>query len=349
MNKVSGISSPRSAVSLPVLVHAPYGEDMSTVARLLEREGVSVRRVVNGGDLRDMSFQDVGVFVLSQEGLTPRVLSLLAEQLVAQPNWAEVPLVLLLDHKVHSPAIIASLRKQLPRAKLIVLERPLRNTEFSSVVQGALASRRHQYAVRDHLAHQEELRRELNHRIKNILASVTGLFELSLRSAPDSQTLATDFRGRLQALGAVHTALYERSAQQLGLHRIVAATIAPLSADARIVVDGPDVDVETQVAEELALVLHELLTNALKHGALSTPRGQVAIRWRRIAGTPHRVAFEWLESGGPLVAEPRHRGYGTRFIDRTFPQYGGPRLKFNPEGLSARIELDVTDEQPQLS
>ena len=346
MNRDGAVSQSRPVAALPILVHAPYGKDTSIVAKLLEREGLSVRCVADGGDFRDLSFEEVGAFVLSQEGLTPRVLSILAEQLAAQPSWAEVPLVLLVDQKVHSPGIIASLRRRLPRAKLIVLERPVRNTEFSSVVHGALASRRHQYAVRDHLAHQEELRRELNHRIKNILASATGLFEMSLRSAPDSQTLATDFRGRLRALGAVHGALYERSAQQLGLHHIVAAMIAPLRADAKIVVEGPDIDVATQVAEELALVLHELTTNALKHGALSTACGQVVIRWRRIAGTTRRVAFDWLESGGPPVTEPQHRGYGTRFIERAFAQHGGPRLKFDPAGLRAHIELDVADEQP---
>lgn len=145
--------------------------------------------------------------------------------------------------------------------------------------------------VRDAIEREVELRLELNHRIKNILASVSSIFQMTRRGAVTVEELAKEFAGRLQALSKVHTAVFEAGEDEVALSSIVELTVSPYNSDglSRIHARGPDVSVSRNSATTIALCLHELITNAIKYGALSQKDGSVNIVWT-ILRTPHRYS-----------------------------------------------------------
>ncbi len=323
-----------------VLVHTPLDKDMQVLEDLLAGDHARTLRSDSATSLDHLLTDTVDALVVAQEGMTKRALEVLERHLGSQPSWSEMPIILLIDADLHVPKLISQLRGWLPRSKLIILQRPVRRTEFSTILQSVLAGRRHQYSVRDHLAYQEELRRELNHRIKNIFATVQALFEMSRRSAGDVDALTADYRGRLQALTAVHSRLYERSDKSIELRSLIDGVRAPFAVDEQIQADGPDVLISGEVAETAALALHELVTNALKYGGLSRQEGSVSISWSSRQGDPEMIELEWVETGGPAVVAPERRGYGTRFVESALSAYGGSvALVFAPEGLRAKLTL----------
>ena len=138
----------------------------------------------------------------------------------------------------------------------------------------------------------------------------------------------------------MHDILTQESWTRAQLRDLVAAAVAP-TGDANFDIEGPDVDLSPRIASALAMTLHELCTNAVKYGSLSQ-EGRVAVSWRVEACgvTPH-LHLSWRESGGPPVERPRHRGFGTRLIERTLAADADGRvtLDFAPQGL--RCDIDV--------
>src|SRR5690606_35864892 len=121
----------------------------------------------------------------------------------AQPDWSEMPIIILLDRASNDGRVRSELGRAWPRARHLFYLRPVAAVELVSGVQSALLARLRQRDVRDHIAREVELRRELNHRVKNILASVSSIFEMTRRGASSVDELTTDFRGRLDALSKV--------------------------------------------------------------------------------------------------------------------------------------------------
>lgn len=153
---------------------------------------------------------------------------------------------------------------------------------------------------------------ELNHRIKNTLANVQAIMRQTMRSSADVQEFNTKFSGRLQALARAHSILSHvtwssASLDQLIDDQISAGTLQGDSLDRR----GPTVSLSPENTLRLALVLHELGTNAAKYGALSVPGGRVRLSWQ-VAG--EELVLQWKESGGPRVAPPSHQGFGSTLI-----------------------------------
>lgn len=200
----------------------------------------------------------------------------------------------------------------------------------------------------------EELQRllldELNHRVKNTLAIIQAIANQTLRRAPSPADFVESFSGRIQALARSHNLLVERRMRCAELMEIVREQVVLDTADrTRISCSGPLVELDGRTALHLGLVLHELATNARKHGALKVPTGQLSIRWDVVDGAGKQLALEWQESGVPGVKRSDSRGFGTTLIERTASGNGGKaELSYAADGLVCRITLPLPQQQPDV-
>ncbi|MEO9190719.1 MAG: CheR family methyltransferase, partial [Acetobacteraceae bacterium] len=190
------------------------------------------------------------------------------------------------------------------------------------------------------VAHQEMLMGELSHRIKNTLATVQAISDQTLRSSASMDDFRQAFEGRLNALAEVHDLLVDKNWVGTEIGQIVARTLEPYRTENanRIAAHGSRLTMRPQKGVALAMILHELATNAAKYGALSVPDGRLAVTWHRDDyGTKIRV--EWRETGGPPVSPPAHQGFGTKMIERgTAHELGGEaRIEYKADGV--RCEL----------
>ena len=235
----------------------------------------------------------------------------------------------------------AELARVWPSARLLFYQRPVTAVELVSGVQAALLARLRQRDVRDHLAQEVELRRELNHRVKNILASVSSIFEMTRRSTTTIDAFSEDFRGRLDALSKVHSAVFYAENDSVSVAEIADLTFEPyrLSGSERITTGGPPVTLSRDAGTTLALCLHELTTNAIKYGALSHSDGRVEFRWEMSDGSNPELAIHWKGSGGPVVHEPARAGYGTRYVRSALSSMFGqaPLIVFEADGLRCEV------------
>lgn len=190
--------------------------------------------------------------------------------------------------------------------------------------------------------HQRLLINELNHRVKNTLAIVQGIAWQSFRAGGVPVSARDAFEGRLTALAAAHDVLTRQNWEAGSVLHIVAEATAPHHAgDGRLTAEGPSVDLAPKTAVALALAMHELATNAVKYGALSTGAGRVEVRWAIEAGV---LKLSWREIGGPpVVAHGIQRGFGARLLEQGLAGEldGSVTLEFRPEGLLCRMEAPL--------
>lgn len=184
---------------------------------------------------------------------------------------------------------------------------------------------------------------ELNHRVKNTLAVVQSIATHTQRSSPEA--FADKFEERLLALSRAHDLLTRRRWAGLGLGELLEQALAPYADDigSRIVLDGPELTLSAQVGLALSMAIHELATNAVKHGALTVEAGLVRAAWR-IEDDGRVLTFRWSESGGPPAEPPTRRGFGLRLIERNLTKDLGGRLdlRFQPEGLQAAFSFPLS-------
>jgi two-component sensor histidine kinase len=190
--------------------------------------------------------------------------------------------------------------------------------------------------------HRLLLLNELNHRVKNTLATVQSIAVQSFRGPQPGASARALFEARLMALSRAHDVLTEENWQGANLDEIVGQAIAPYKgADpSRFEVTGPSVRLSAKMALSISMALHELATNAAKYGALSDNDGSVKIAWHiERQDRQSMLRLEWRESGGPAVAPPVHRGFGSRLIERGLAQDlgGGAKMEFRPDGLHCAI------------
>ena len=184
---------------------------------------------------------------------------------------------------------------------------------------------------------QKLLLDELNHRVKNTLASVQSIASQTLRSARDLASGRADFESRIVALSKAHNLLSAREWASAPLGEIVNQELA-IYDPAKVDAEGPDVTLSSKASIALALVIHELSTNAAKYGALSTPQGVVTVRW--LTELEHgRLVIDWSERGGPLVQPPERQGFGSRMIRSVVVgELGGEfSSAYETEGFSCRV------------
>jgi two-component sensor histidine kinase len=189
---------------------------------------------------------------------------------------------------------------------------------------------------------------ELNHRVKNTLATVQSISAQTFRGDAASASAREAFEGRLMALSRAHDVLTRENWEGAALREIVDQAVLPYETStgtARFVIEGPNARLQPRGALALAMALQELATNASKYGSLSSSDGQVLIRWSMEAATPRRLRLVWEETGGPVVERPAHRGFGTRMIERTLAQdLGGEvRIEFRPTGVICTIHVLLPD------
>jgi two-component sensor histidine kinase len=327
----------QSKPTITVLVAAPFRRDGALLKEMLLQHGLAVRVLADPADLARELIADDAALVMSQEALTPRMLDIVAGHLAAQPSWSELPLVLLLDAAHQTGSTLVELRARLPNSKLTILQRPVRALELVTAVQTAVAARRRQLQLRNYIVWQEELQRELNHRVKNALANVVAIYHMTRRQSRSLEEFAEGFEGRLTALSKVHSTLVA-SGGPSPLSEVADLVLAPYRSTGgqRVVVTGPAIHVAPQAAATLALCLHELATNAAKYGALSSSRGRVSLTWALEQGKEGTMAHLcWTEVDGPPVAPPSRPGYGTSFIRSAIKGGLGGLIdfQFRPAGL----------------
>jgi len=187
--------------------------------------------------------------------------------------------------------------------------------------------------TRKRAEHQRELLiQELNHRVKNTLAIVQAIAVQSFRDHADTKA----FQDRLQALAAAHNLLTRASWERVLLGDLAEQVLAgACGSGAKITMDGPTVELLPKEAITFAMALHELCTNAVKHGSLSTGGGQVHLEWRLHGPRPARLQVTWAEAGGPPASPPARQGFGLRMIEQALAiEFSGDvHLDFRPAGL----------------
>ena len=195
---------------------------------------------------------------------------------------------------------------------------------------------------------------ELNHRVKNTLATVQSLAMQTARGTDTPDAFCQAFEGRLIALSEAHDQLTRRHWQSADLLGIVSGAMAPYLTQSkdRIVTEGEAITVTPRIALTLSLAMHELTTNAAKYGALSVPAGRIEVRWQivRKPAKPALLWIEWRECGGPAVEPPTRVGFGSRFIESSVATElrGKARLDFEAAGLRCTMEIPFESAMPEL-
>jgi len=199
--------------------------------------------------------------------------------------------------------------------------------------------------------HAEEQQRffldELNHRVKNTLTTVQSIASQTLRTTETPAQFKEAFEGRLLALSKTHNLLTRKSWREAELRDVAEQELAPYrkQGDERVVLNGPNVRLPARYAINLGLVLHELVTNAAKYGALSTNAGRLDMSWSIVENDdrPDQLRIHWMESGGPPVAPPKRQGFGSRLIRRSIEgELGGYMvLNFAEGGVAYDISVPL--------
>lgn len=195
---------------------------------------------------------------------------------------------------------------------------------------------------------QQLLVEELNHRVKNTLATVQAIANQSLVRAKSQRDFVSSFSGRLHALAKLHTLLTQTNMRGTELSELIASQVRLGSPDEdRVLIHGPFLFLSPQEANHLGMVLHELTTNARKYGALSVTGGRLAVSWEVRTNGGRRLLLQWSESNGPRVRAPDARGFGMTLIEQTVRVHGGEAsMHFAEDGLKCRIDWPLA-EAPQ--
>lgn len=197
--------------------------------------------------------------------------------------------------------------------------------------------------------HQRLLTAELDHRVKNTLAVVQALAAQTARNSGTPEEFRKTLDARLAAMARTHDLLRRGGWEGASLDNVVRETLEPYAGSngARLKASGPRMQLVPVAATTLTMALHELATNAVRHGALSTADGHVALDWR-VDGTS--IQLRWAETGGPPVEPPTRRGFGLRLIEQSvaFDLDGTVRFDFAPVGLVCTIDLPLSNKVVRL-
>ena len=210
------------------------------------------------------------------------------------------------------------------------------------IVWAADQYRRVTKRLKDEEAFRKLAVEELGHRLKNKIATIQSIVSFQLRDNPQTRD---GIVRRLMALSATDDLILATQGQGAGIRDILFAELGPHGVS-RVSMAGPDVFLRPKLALTMALLLHELATNAAKHGALSCEAGHVAIRWSL---SDDQLSLEWHERDGPTVATPVNYGFGMRLLSRALEQFGGTvHTTFEPTGLFCRMDVALPEDRPVM-
>ncbi|MGO8039609.1 CheR family methyltransferase [Rhizobium leguminosarum] len=189
-------------------------------------------------------------------------------------------------------------------------------------------------------AHHRVLIAELNHRVKNMLAVVTAIAEQTYKSSPEPGKFKQAFLARIHAMARSYELLSRENWTEASVRELVLQEVAPFG-DGRVLLHVPNVHLKPRPALSLGMVIHELVTNAAKYGALSVPAGHVDIAWAQSDEGRH-MRLDWREQNGPPVEAPTHRGLGLKLVEREvgYSLHGSAKIRFEPDGLNVSLRFD---------
>ena len=358
---------PHNPLSERILVLTPFGRDSAIAAELLAEGGTRALPCTDMRDLQARVEEGAGLALVAEEAILHADLAPVRRWLEAQPPWSDFPFIVLTGRGGGSERNPGAARISEVLGNVTFLERPFHPTTLISLVRSALRGRRRQYEARARLealregeerlrdsllaekraaAHQRLLIDELNHRVKNTLATVQSIAMQTLRNAPTNAQAYGALETRLLALSRAHDVLTRESCEGADLAEVVGQAIAPYAGrdGERFHIEGPPVRVRPSMSLAIAMAIQELATNAVKYGALSNAGGAVTIDWSVVNGAEApRLAFRWSERGGPPVKPPARRGFGSRLIERSLARDldGLVDIDFAPGGVVCTVDAPL--------
>jgi PAS domain S-box-containing protein len=192
---------------------------------------------------------------------------------------------------------------------------------------------------------QRRLVAELDHRVKNVLSTVQAVAAHTMDASSSMEHFVAALDGRIRSLGSTHEILSHRGWQGIPLKELVERELAPYVTSFNAEIGGPDVMLSAEAGQTMGMVIHELVTNAAKYGALSAQCGRVSIRWRLpLNGDPSdRLIFKWQETGGPVPVSPCKSSYGMNVVRELIPYELGGTVEYllSPEGARCRMDIPL--------
>ena len=209
----------------------------------------------------------------------------------------------------------------------------------NDIVEGAVVTLVDITSLAQAEEHQKVLIAELNHRVKNMLAVIITIVRTSMRGKGVDSDVLSALTNRLHGMARAYSLLSERSWTTVGVRDIIQEELAPFKSE-RIQISGPNVELKPAQTLAISMVIHELATNAVKYGALSSARGTLDVRWQ--AGE-NQLSLEWTERDGPQTQEPEQKGFGYVLMEGQVEQQlnGTLETTFAPEGLSLKISFPI--------
>jgi len=362
------MTSTAHSASERALVLAPFGRDAQVAATVLGEAGMAAEICPDLQALRRGCEAGAGLALVVEEALQEDDYGPLARWIDAQPAWSDFPVIILARRGGGLERNPATARYSKALGNVTFLERPFHPTTLVSMAETALRGRRRQYEARERLEtlraavvrqqqdqqHQRLLINELNHRVKNTLATVQSIAAQTLRGTAAPIGTRDALAARIVALSKAHDVLTSEQWSGADLGEIAGQALQPFRlglGEERIAMSGPPMRVPPKTAIALALALHELATNAVKYGALSNTYGHVSFTWDRGAGRgAQTLTAVWREMDGPHVTPPTRSGFGTRLIERGLASdlNGEVVIDYPGEGVvcTIRANLDVEDDEP---
>ena len=324
-----------------ILILAPHGRDAEVASKLLQEAGWPTLVCPDVARLAEEITKGAGCAVVVEDVIASDDNSVLATSINTQPAWSDFPMVVLTPRADVPERNVAAIRLQDTLGNVTFLERPFHPTTLVNVVRAALRSRRRQYGAREVLERRDLLARELQHRTKNLLAVIQAIASASLQESHGRES----FFERLHALAKAQDLIIEGAGRGARMRQVVETALE--SFGTRVAVDGPEVFLNPAAAQGFALVLHELATNAAKHGSLSAEGGTASVHWAIDATTTEpTIHFRWQESGGPVVTAPKRKGFGTVLLERAVATSAvPPRFDYSPEGFSYEVKAILAEQR----
>jgi two-component sensor histidine kinase len=182
----------------------------------------------------------------------------------------------------------------------------------------------------------------MKHRTRNLLTIVQAIISSTLKESKTVAEADSVLNGRIHSLSQAYSILADAAWEGASLAKILSGQ--PILDTKRVTVDGCEISVTPRAAQQFAMIVHELATNALKYGALSSPDGRISIsgKMNRYNGSGSFV-FSWQESGGPPVSPPTRRGFGSVILLDAAQQFGSVTMNYLPEGLIYQLQLDLRE------
>jgi two-component sensor histidine kinase len=332
-----------------VLILAPMGRDASVASAILQEISIGSRTVT---DLETLvgGLDEACAAIIAEEALVRADPRRLVGWIESQPPWSDFPFILLSRRENPANARIAEML-----GNVTLLERPFHPGTLVSAVRSAVRARRRQREAEAFLEERRQtaerqalLIRELHHRVKNTLATVQALVGATSRSARTVEEFYHAFSARIVSLAKTHTLLTEDYWQTASLREMLMNELGPYDDDTgrRIILNGPPVELASDLAVPTGMAIHELTTNAAKHGALSVPTGCVEVIWDvKQNGDGRKLSLEWTERGGPPVDPPERKGFGSTLLQRVLTSQcqADICMEFEPDGLRFRMEAPLLE------